>query len=192
MKIIYICIGIFFVAIVGFAGWKLLGKTENEFSEWETYQSAQWPLSFLYPKGWELSIGKDNELGFDVHFKYEDPLQEQVEVYTEKMPATYQIDISQDKNPKNLSARDFYLDQFADNGKQSAQKQITGISVGPMEAILYDEGAGGASGPSKIALVTVGDKAYRFTYSATAYPETHEKFMHMFNHMLDSVSFAKK
>ena len=105
-------------------------------AEWKTYIDTNNTFSFRYPADWILNEDKE------ISLKKSDPSQEKVLLPGEKKEeASYQITLSIENNPKELSAKDFYLANFAPENKAQAKSKLQELDIAGQKAILYDEGA---------------------------------------------------
>lgn len=160
-------------------------------SDWETYESTRWKVSFGYPPDWELNEFTVNPNMLNVSFALQDKTQEKIEVYTDKMYPSYNIQITAQENKEGLSPMDFYLQNFGDSSKEQARQKTKAVKYGGVSGIAFDEGAAPASGPAKGVLLAKGNYMYRFMYGALATEKTHEKYMSVFKQILGSIEFLE-
>jgi hypothetical protein len=160
-------------------------------ADWQTYQNEDKKLSFQYPLDWQFNLILDEPEMFGAELKKEDSEQEKILVYEEEMVPFYSININVSSNPQGLSARESRLNQFAAASREAEEAKLISLKVNGQEGVKYLEGTAPASGSSMVVVVAYGDKLYRFTYSALATPETHEKFLNVFDQLLASVKFLK-
>lgn len=165
-----------------------LGDEKTRPTEELIYKNQQHHLSFRYPSDWQLEEIADEPQFLSLILKKEDEGQEKVLVPGgEKAVPVYSISVRVNNNPQQLSAMDYYLNQFASGSRAQAEEKIEKLTLSGRPAIKYLEGAAPASGPSTMVLVAKGDKIYSFSYSALAQKETHEKFLDQFNLLLATV-----
>lgn len=154
---------------------------------WKQYQNNKHSLSFSYPPDWIFKVITDSDTFLSINLTKEDGDQEKVQVYEEAMTPSYNISITAEANNKGLTARDYYLQNFVLSAQKAAEEQLTNVTVSGIEGIEYSEGAAPSSGPATAVLVSKNDKVYRFTYSAMAFPESHQKYLETFRNLLQSV-----
>jgi hypothetical protein len=167
--------------------------TADPISDWKIYKNEDFEIQLKYPSDWELRIVEKSwaDKLFGIFLNKKDLAQEPVTLpgdTTEK--ASYSISFVVMSNPQNYSAKDFYLNQFSLNSRSTAEKEIELIGIGDLDGIRYLEGAAPSSGAVTVILVARGNKTYRFEYSAMAHPETHEKFISVFDQVLSTFEFT--
>jgi hypothetical protein len=145
-------------------------------SGWQEYQDEERKLAFAYPPDWQFSVFTDQPKMFGISVKKDDPY--------------YSINITVQDNPQGLSAKEERLSQFmAGTSRETEAAKLLEIMVDGQKAVRYAEGAAPASGPSTVVSVAYAGKIYRFTYSAMATQETHEKFLDVFDQLMQTVKF---
>jgi len=159
---------------------------------WETYTNSNYKIELSYPGGdWVFTVAKDGSDMLALVIRLEDTSQEKMNVYGDMMTPFYDIGVTAYPNPEGLSAKNWYLDQFGESSKASAEAKIEISTVGGVAAIKYAEPTAPASGPSTAYLVAYDDWMYSFVYSAVAHQDTHEKYLADFEKILDSVKFLE-
>lgn len=154
---------------------------QENFSNWKTYTEKE--FSFNYPAGWKFSMDS-----LTITLGKVDETQQKVSFPDGSTDfSSYLIQISSLPNPKNLSAKDYYLSAFSFGSKAGAEKNLKDAFVGGDKGIAYEEGAAPASGPEKVILIAHGDKLYRFGYGAMA--QDHLKFYDTFIQILSTFKF---
>lgn len=169
---------------------KALPKKDTH-PDWQILENKNHKFSFKYPQSWKLSVNADREDLYSFSLSKKDISQENIIVYEEEMVPSYSISIMVNKNSKNLSAREYYLNQFGVSSKESAEEKIEEITIAGVKAIKHPEGAAPASGPATGILLARNQKIYSFVYSALAYKETHEKFLQEFMEILETLEFSE-
>lgn len=162
---------------------------EEKTADWKEYQNQERKLSFKHPLDWQFSLINDTPQMFGAELKKEDESQEKIVVYTEEMVPYYSINISIVNNPKGLTAREHRLSQFGASSRAREEANLVDVRVGGQEGVRYSEGAAPSSGSSIMVAVAYSGKIYRFTYSALATEETHQKFLEVFDQLINTVKF---
>jgi len=184
------------VAAIGIVGTLLYfglagdNNTDTTVEGWQPCGSADHNLSFKCPPGWELNEIINTQDQLSLILKKNDNEQGKIEVYGEEMVPTYSINVMVGLNEKDLDAKDFHLSNFAESSRAAENEKIEAISIEGEEGIKYIEGAAPSSGSSVGVLFTKYGRSYRFIYSALATPATHEKYMNVFNQMIETVQLV--
>jgi len=183
------------VVLVLVGWWLYQGSGEDGDSKeqgWLPCGSGLHDLQFKCPPGWELEEIVNTKGNLSLKLSWEDSSQETVEIYGEERVPVYEINVVVAPNPKELEARGLHLGNFAPSSRALEETQLEAMSVGGQSGIVYKEGTAPASGPSVGVLVTKGERAYRFVYSAMATQETHNKYKGVFDQLLQTVKLESE
>ncbi len=156
---------------------------------WENYSNTKHGISFSYPDDWNFKVITDNNDYLSTRIYNEDTSQEKIEVYGELMYPTYDIFITVEKNPDNLSPKDFYLNNFTPSARESALEEITEEIINDVAVVRYQEGmAKAATQAARAALFTKGNKAYRVVFQPISDPEMNNVYDDVYQKVLSSIS----
>lgn len=156
---------------------------------WENYSNTQHGINFSYPDDWNFKVIADNNDFLSTRINKEDTSQEKIDVYGELMYPTYDIFITVEKNPDNLSAKDFYIGNFTPSARKSALEKITEESINGIPVVRYQEGmAKAATQAARAALLTKGNKAYRVVFQPMVDPSMSNKYDDVYQKVLFSIS----
>lgn len=156
-----------------------------------TYRNEDFNFQFNYPSEWDFKLSTEQAFLFRVLLKKEDYSQRPIEMPGgTKVAPYYQILISIQDNPKNLSAKDFYLDVFSPESRDDIEKKLEEINVAGEKAIRYQEVIAPSSGLATTVSISHNGRIYNLSYGAMAYEATHEKYLPIFNKVLSSFKFT--
>ena len=159
---------------------------------WRVYRNDEFNFQFSYPSEWDFKLGTGQLFLFRAFLTKEDRSQQPVEIPGDiAITPYYQISIIVEDNPKNLSAKDFYLKDFAPEVRDEIGEKLEKVNIAGEDAIKYQQGAAPSSGLVTTVLISHKGKVYQLDYGAMAYKETHEKYMSVFNQILSSFQFLK-
>jgi hypothetical protein len=165
--------------------------------DWKTYINSEYGYSFQYPQDWKFSFTKPQ------NFKYpsvailskDDPSQPKVAITSDdpnKFMASYTILIQVDNNPKNLSAKDYFLKDVSPEDKQDEENKLKEYTVGGVRGILFRDTGSPSSGLYTMIQVSKNNMLYSFEYNALAHPETHNKYLDLYTQILSTFKFLDK
>ncbi|HUV46498.1 MAG TPA: PsbP-related protein, partial [Candidatus Bathyarchaeia archaeon] len=157
--------------------------------EWDTYKNKDRGFNFRYPTDWLFSIIFDTPEMFAIELRKEDFTQEKVLVYEAEMTPSYQIGISIENNPDGLTAKEYRLKQFGEGSRKEEEANLKEVEEDGVKGVRFSEGAAPSSGLATMVIFSHKDKFYKFTYMAMAYQETHEKYLEVFDKILNSLEF---
>lgn len=158
---------------------------------WETYQNPDYQFSFSYPPDWKVDTVIDQKEFLSIILKLEDLTQEKLFLFDQEMMPSYEISVVVEENKKGLTAKQLRLSQFSESSRAEEEKRLETVMVGGVEGVKCKEGAAPASGSATMVIVVFEGNIYRFTYSALAHTSTHEKYLSVFNQLVNSVKFGQ-
>ncbi len=164
--------------------------TSDPTASWKVYRNDNFGFQLSYPPEWDLKLGAGQAFLFQAFLKKEDGSQRPVEMPGgTTITPYYQILVSIQNNPKNLSAKDFYLKDFTPEARKDAERGLEEINVAGEKAIKYQEAVGPSSGLATTVSVSHDSKIYQLSYGAIAHKATHEKYLTIFNTILSTFKF---
>lgn len=163
---------------------------EDPTKDWKTYTNSTYGFEFKYPSDWQLNAQNLQDNRFYANISKTDATQEKVLLPGDnKADATYSIIISVENNPNGYTAKEYYLSHSSGESRAQLEKGLKDTNIAGIPGISFTAGAAPSSGLSQEALITYSGKIYRFAYGAMAHPETHLKYLDVYNQILSTFRF---
>ncbi len=165
----------------------------GETADWKIYRNEDIGFVVKYPNDWAYDYRGTIETNpnWFISFQKQDETQPKIELPGgAQEETTYNIRIYVKNNPGYFLVKDYLLRDVALESRADYEtEQFTKTSVAGVEAIKMAIDSAPSSGPCTEIITLYGDLIYTFDYCATAHPETHEKFMSVFNQILSTFQF---
>lgn len=139
---------------------------ENTSENWQNFTSPKYKFSFKYPPEWKLKKETESDQGLSLALLKSEEI----------------IAVRVEKNPDNLSAREYELKRYLPSGREDVSKTLTDIEVNGVRGIwsMVPSTEGQAT---MLALAPMNGWIYGFGYTSDT-GESEE-----FNKIVESISY---
>jgi len=144
----------------------------DETEDWEVFRNHEFNYEIKHPHDWELKVNFENFA--HITLRKEDATQSKIlmpGLVDEYINANYTIRID------------------VDNYNHAPDGEHGTIIIDGIDARQWSEPAAPSSGDAVITELSKDSRFYSLTYTAMAYPETHNKYIDIYNQILSTFKF---